>query len=72
MLGSFNNWNIIHSSHKTTRSDEIDKINQVLLDIISDNMAELFWNGQYDTINITYKTTIVSYVIKFLSEAYAL
>ena len=68
MLGSFNNWNIIHSSHKTTRSDEIDKINQVLLDIISDNTATLVKTGKCGGINTTDTTTMGYHNIKFVSE----
>ena len=39
VLGSFNNWNIIQLSHKSTPSDAFDEIHQVVLDGISDNMA---------------------------------
>ena len=39
--GSFNNWNIIELSPKSTSSDTFDEINQVVLDGISDNMASL-------------------------------
>ena len=41
MLGYFNNWDIIHFAHETTSSDKIDKIHQVLLDDISENMSVL-------------------------------
>ena len=51
VLGSFNNCNIINFSHKSTSSEDIDKINQVALDIISDNMAELMQTGQYGSNN---------------------
>ena len=41
MLGYFKNWNIIQLSHKSISYEAIDKINQFLLDRISDNMAAL-------------------------------
>ena len=41
LLGSFNNWNIIKLSQKSTSSDTFDEIQQVVLDVISDNMASL-------------------------------
>ena len=40
-LGSFNNWNIIKLSQKSTSSDTFDEIHQVVLDKISDNRASL-------------------------------
>ena len=40
-LGSFESWNTVKFSHKKTYSKDIDKINQVVLDSISDNMATL-------------------------------
>ena len=39
VLESFNIWNIIQLSQKSTLSDAFDKIQQVVLDGISDNMA---------------------------------
>ena len=47
VLGAFNNWNIIQLSHKTTSGEEIDKINQVLLDGISDNIDGLSKTRKY-------------------------
>ena len=67
MLGYFNNWNIIQLSHKATSCEEIDKINQVVLDVISDNMAALVQTGKYGAINKTYTTAMGYYVIKFIS-----
>ena len=72
VLGSFNNWNILQLSHKATTSEEIDKINLVLLDGISDNMAALVQSVKYGSINTTYTTTMGYYVIKSVSEAYKL
>ena len=58
LLGSFNNWNIIHFSHKATSSEDIDKIIQVIIDDISDNMYALVQMGQYGAIYTTYTTTL--------------
>ena len=51
VLGSFNNCNILKLSHKAKSSEEIDKINQVLLDVISENISALVQTGKYDAIN---------------------
>ena len=72
MLGSFNNWNIVQFLHKATSSDDHDKIYQVVLDGISNNIYALVQTCQYGTINTTDMTTIGYYVIKFLSEYYTL
>ena len=53
VLGSFNNWNIIQLSQKSTPYDAFDEINQVVLDGISDNMASLVESVKYSTINTT-------------------
>ena len=72
MFGSFNSWKIIHFSHKATSSEDIDNINQVVLNFISENMALLVQTGQYGSISRTYMTIMVYYVIQFFSEAYTL
>ena len=72
VLGSFNNWNIIQLSHKSTSSDTFDKIHQVVLDGISDNMASLVESGKYGAIKKTYTSTNGFYVIIFTSRAYTL
>ena len=41
VLGSYNNWNIIHLTPKSTPFEEFDEIHQVVLYGISDNMASL-------------------------------
>ena len=41
VLGTFNNWNIIELSSKSTSSDTFDEVHQVVLKGISDNMASL-------------------------------
>ena len=45
---------------------------KVVLDDISENMAPLVQLGKYDAINTEYPTTMVCYVIKYLSEPYTL
>ena len=72
ILGSFNNWNIIQLSQKSTPSDAFDEIHQLVLDVISDNMASLVESGKYRAINTTDTATNGFYVIIFTSEAYTL
>ena len=68
MLGSFNNCNIVQLSHKATSSEEIDKMNQVVLDDVSDNIAELVKTGKYGAINTTDTTKRFYYLIKFIQK----
>ena len=72
VLGSFNNCNIILLSHKATSTEDIDKINKVVLDGISDNMDTLVQTGHYGAMNKTDKNTMGLYVIKLILEACAL
>ena len=72
VLGSFNNWNIIKLSPKSTSSDKCDEINQVVLDGISDNMASLVKSGKCGAIKTTDTKTNGFYVVIFTSEAYTL
>ena len=44
---SFNNWNIIQLSQKSTPYDAFDEIHQVVLGGISDNVASLVESGKY-------------------------
>ena len=72
VLISFNNCNTIDFSHKSTSSEDIEKINQFVLDGISDNMDALLQTVQYGNINTSDTTTMGYYVVKLLSEAYTL
>ena len=72
VLGYFNNCNMTQLSQKSTPSDTFYEIQQVVLDIISDNMASLVESGKYVTINKTDTTTNGFYVIMFTSEAYTI
>ena len=59
-------------SQKSTPSDTFYEIHQVVLDLISDNMASLVESGKYGAMNITDTTTNGFCVIMFKSEAYTL
>ena len=72
VLGSFNNWNIIQFSLKEKSSEDIVKINQVVLHVISGNMSALVQTGKYVDINTTCTTMMGQYVINLFSEAYTL
>ena len=72
VLGSFNNWNIIQLSQKSTTSDAFDEIRQFVLDGISDHTALLVESGKYGAINTTDTTSNGFYVIMFTSESYTL
>ena len=41
VLGSFNNWNVLKISQKSTRSDVFDEVHQVVHNGICDNIASL-------------------------------
>ena len=56
VIGSYNNWNIIHLSHKSTPFEAFEEINQDVLGVISDNMASLVQYDKYGAIN-KYGTT---------------
>ena len=59
-------------SQKSTPSDGFYEIHQVVIDGISDKISLLVESVKYGTINTTYTTTNVFYVIMFASEANAL
>ena len=72
VLGSFNNWNIIQLSPRSTSSDTFDETHWVVLDGISDNMASLVESRKYGSINTTDTSTYRFCVIVFKSGAYTL
>ena len=72
MVGSFNNWNIIHFTNKTTSTEDFDMVNKVVLDYIISNIASLVQLYKYGAINAAGPTTIGYYVVKFLFETYTL
>ena len=72
VLGSFNNLKTIQLSQKSTPPDAFDKIHQVVLDGISDNIISLVESLKYGAINTTDTTNNVFYVIMFTSKAYTL
>ena len=59
-------------SPKSTSSDTFDEIHQVVIDVISDNMASLVESVTYGAINTTETSTNGFYVIMFASGAYTL
>ena len=59
-------------SGKSTSSDTFDEINQVVLDVVSENMAWLVESGKYGAINTTDTSTNGFCVIVFTSEVYTL
>ena len=69
VLGSYNNFNIIHLTPKPTPFEDFDEIHQFVLDGISDNISSLFQSGNYGFITTYYTTTNGFYVIHFISEA---
>ena len=72
VLGSYNSWNIIEVTPKSTTYDAFDEINHAVFDRISENMASLVQSSMYGVSNKHDTTTNGLYVIKLLSEAYML
>ena len=62
-LGSYNNFNIIHLTPKSTSFEAFDEINQVVIDGISENMPSLVQSSMYGVINTDETTTNEFYVI---------
>ena len=71
LLGSYNNWNIIELTPKSTPFEAFDEITQVVIDGISENMALLVQSGMFGAINIDETTDNRFYVVQFISEEYA-
>ena len=67
VLWSFNNCNIITFLYKTRTGEAFEEIHQVAIDKICNNMASLVQSGKYFDMNSTDSTTMVYYVIKFVS-----
>ena len=59
VLGSFNNWNIIQLSPKSTPYDTFNEIHHIVLDGIIDNVALLVESGKYGAINTNDTATNV-------------
>ena len=72
VLVSYNNWNIIELTSKSTPFQAFDETHQIILDNIIDNMASLVQSIIYDDINTDDTTKNGFYVIKFISEVYTL
>ena len=56
VMGSYNNWNIIELTPKSTSFDEFDEIYKDIIDGISENTDSLVQSVMYGAIN-TYDTT---------------
>ena len=69
VLGSYNNWNIIELTPKSTPFEAFYEIYKVILDGISENISSLVKSSIYGAIKIDDTTSNGLYVIKFLSEA---
>ena len=69
---SYNNWNIIEITPKSTHFEAFYKIHKVVIEGISENMASLDQSGMYGAINTDYTTTNGLYVIQFLSDEHKL
>ena len=70
VTGSYNNWNIIELTPKSTPFEAFDEVHKVVLDKISENMASLVQPGMYGAIHTDDNTKNGFYVIQFISEAY--
>ena len=58
VLVSFNNWDIVKFTNKSTTNEDFDEVHKVVLDSISDNMYALVQNGKYGEINTADPTTM--------------
>ena len=54
VLGYFRKWDMIKLSNKSTPSEYFDKIHNIVLGRISDNMASLVQTVKHGSINTTY------------------
>ena len=61
VLVSYNNWNIIDLTPKSTPVEAFDEIYNVVLDGISENVSSLVQSGMYGAINTDDTTS--NYVI---------
>ena len=66
VLCSFNNWNIIHVSPKSTTFEAFEEIHQVVIDWISNNLDSLVQSVNYSAINTADTTKNGFYVIMFI------
>ena len=68
VLGSLNIRNIVNFTNRTTSSDDFDAVHKVVIEDICGNMASLVQLGKYVAINAYDKSTMVYYVLKYLTE----
>ena len=62
---------MIQFKNKTTPSEYFDDILRVVLDGISDNMAQLLQKGKYGCINKSDTTIITYYDVKYISDDFS-
>ena len=72
MLGSFNNFNIIQLTNKTTSSEYFNALHKVVIGVISDNMVYLIQLDKCGAINALVPTTVGYYLIRCLYKPYTL
>ena len=71
VLVSYNNWNIIHLTPKSTPFEAFNEIHQVYLDGISDNMTSLVQPDMYGSINIDDNKKCILYYSIHIRGIYA-
>ena len=64
VLGSLDNWNVIHFTNKTTSSGDFDAVYKVVISSISDYMPSLLKLVKYGAINAADPTTMGYCVVK--------
>ena len=69
MLWTFNNWNIIQLTNKTTLSEDFYEIHKVDRDGISEYVESFVQSVKYGDINKAYSTKMGYYAIKYMSDA---
>ena len=71
VLGNFNNWNTAQVKNKTS-IEEFDEVYKVVFDGISANVTLLVQTGKYGAINTVDTTTMVFYIVKYVSDTFTL
>ena len=72
VLGTQNNLNIIKFTTETTSIGYFDGIKNVILDDISENIKSISQTGNYVAVSISYLTTMIYYVVNYLSKRISL
>ena len=72
VLGYFNNRNIKKFTNRSISSEDFDKINNIFLDITSENTDYLAQTGKHGEINTNHTKTMGHYAIKYVSTKFKL